>query len=229
VLIRLNDVSKVFRTDVVETHALRNISLDISAGEFVAITGHSGSGKTSLLNIIGLLEDADSGRYSLDGVDVTELSDKQRSAIRNLKLAFVFQNFNLVQSMTVFENVELPLCYRELTWNDRRSRVARALHRLGLGSRTKHFPSQLSGGQQQRVALARAIAGSPSVLLADEPTGNLDSEMSEQVLDLLREINSDGTAIVMVTHNIDLAKRAQRNVHIADGKIADDSSKRAAS
>jgi putative ABC transport system ATP-binding protein len=219
-MIELRSVSKIFRTDIVETHALREFGLSIGAGEFVAITGHSGSGKTTLLNVAGLLEEFDTGTYHLDGEDVSTLSDNQRSHIRNQKIGFVFQGFNLIPNLNIFDNVDAPLHYRRLPAAERRRRIMDSLEKVGLTSRMRHFPAQLSGGQQQRAAIARAICGEPRVILADEPTGNLDTTMSSQIMDLLEAINVQGTTIVLVTHNNELAQRAQRTIHMADGQIA---------
>ncbi len=219
-MIELRSVSKIFRTDIVETYALREFGLSIGAGEFVAITGHSGSGKTTLLNVAGLLEEFDTGTYHLDGQDVSTLSDNQRSHIRNQKIGFVFQGFNLIPNLNVFDNVDAPLQYRRLPALERRRRILDSLEKVGLTSRMRHFPAQLSGGQQQRAAIARAISGEPRVILADEPTGNLDTTMSSQIMDLLEAINDQGTTIVLVTHNNELAQRAQRTIHMADGQIA---------
>jgi putative ABC transport system ATP-binding protein len=220
-MLKMNDVSKIYRTDLIETYALRKFSLDVTAGEFVAVTGPSGSGKTTFLNVAGLLESFDSGSYELDGTDVHELSDDARSRMRNERIGFIFQSFNLIPDLNVRDNVEVPLRYRRLSATDRSERIASALELVGLASRMKHMPSQLSGGQQQRVAIARAIAGDPAFLLADEPTGNLDSLMARQVVDLLEQINEMGTTILLVTHDPELARRAQRNVHLVDGQIAD--------
>jgi putative ABC transport system ATP-binding protein len=222
-MIELKSVSKVFRTDIVETYALREFELQVMAGEFVALTGHSGSGKTTLLNVAGLLEDFEAGDYRLDGEDVKLLSDNRRSHIRNQKIGFVFQAFNLIPNLNIYDNVDAPLHYRRMPAAERRRRVTESLEKVGLTSRMKHFPAQLSGGQQQRAAIARAIGGEPQVILADEPTGNLDSTMSSQIMDLLQSINSSGTTILMVTHNSELAQRAQRQVHMVDGQIATDS------
>ena len=219
-MIELRSVSKIFRTDIVETYALREFGLSIGAGEFVAITGHSGSGKTTLLNVAGLLEEFDTGTYHLDGEDVSTLSDNQRSHIRNQKIGFVFQGFNLIPNLNIFDNVDAPLQYRRLPAAERRRRIMDSLEKVGLTSRMRHFPAQLSGGQQQRAAIARAISGEPRVILADEPTGNLDTTMSSQIMDLLEAINVQGTTIVLVTHNNELAQRAQRTIHMADGQIA---------
>ena len=220
-MLKMNDVSKIYRTDLIETYALRKFSLDVTAGEFVAVTGPSGSGKTTFLNVAGLLESFDSGSFQLDGTDVHELSDDARSRLRNERIGFIFQSFNLIPDLNVRDNVEVPLRYRRLSATDRSERIASALELVGLASRMKHMPSQLSGGQQQRVAIARAIAGDPAFLLADEPTGNLDSLMARQVVDLLEQINEMGTTILLVTHDPELARRAQRNVHLVDGQIAD--------
>lgn len=220
-MIELQDIGKSFRTDRVETRALRNVSLHLDSGELVAITGASGSGKTTLLNVLGLLEEASSGKYLLEGEDVSGLKDDQRSRIRNEKLGFVFQSFNLIPDFDVYDNVEVPLNYRRMPRAERHRRITQALERVGLGSRMRHLPAQLSGGQQQRVAIARAIAGEPRVILADEPTGNLDTEMSGQIMELLEEINAAGTMIVMVTHNPELARRARRRIEITDGEVSE--------
>src|ERR1700722_9134841 len=219
-MIELRSVSKIFRTDIVETYALREFGLSIGAGEFVAITGHSGSGKTTLLNVAGLLEEFDDGTYLLDGEDVSTLSDNQRSHIRNQKIGFVFQGFNLIPNLNIFDNVDAPLQYRRLPAAERRRRIMDSLEKVGLTSRMHHFPAQLSGGQQQRAAIARAISGEPRVILADEPTGNLDTTMSSQIMDLLQAINDHGTTSVLVTHNNELAQRALRTIYMADGQIA---------
>jgi len=217
----MNDVSKIYRTDLIETYALRRFSLEVAEGEFVAITGPSGSGKTTFLNVAGLLEEFDSGSYELEGTDVRRLSDDARSRVRNERIGFIFQSFNLIPDLNVYDNVDVPLRYRRLTARDRNERISSALELVGLGSRMKHMPAQLSGGQQQRAAIARAIAGDPAFLLADEPTGNLDSLMSRQVMDLLEQINEMGATILLVTHDPELARRAQRNVHLVDGQISD--------
>jgi len=218
-MIEMQSVGKVFRTDAVETHALRNLSLKVESGEFVAITGHSGSGKTTFLNVAGLLDELDTGRYVFDGNDVSKLTDNERSRIRNRKIGFIFQSFNLIPDINIYQNVEAPLHYQGMPSAERKRRILSALERVGLTSRMKHTPSQLSGGQQQRVAIARAICGDPRVILADEPTGNLDTEMSDQIMKLLLQINDAGTTILMVTHNPELAQRAHRQVHIVDGRI----------
>jgi putative ABC transport system ATP-binding protein len=220
-MLKMHNVSKIYRTDLIETHALRDFSVEVSAGEFVAVSGPSGSGKTTFLNIAGLLEEFEAGTYHLEGQDVSRLSDNQRSRLRNEKIGFIFQSFNLIPDLDVFDNVDVPLRYRRLKTADRRERITSALELVGLASRMKHMPSQLSGGQQQRVAIARAIAGDPAFLLADEPTGNLDSLMARQVMDLLEQINEMGTTIVLVTHDPELARRAHRNVHIVDGQVSD--------
>ncbi len=219
-MLEMQEISQVYQTDLVETHALRGLSLSVDSGEFVAITGPSGSGKTTFLNIAGLLETATSGTYMLDNQDVSKLSDNQRSRIRNEKIGFIFQSFNLIPDLNIFDNVDVPLRYRGFGAPERRERIESALSQVGLSSRMKHLPSQLSGGQQQRAAIARALAGGPIFLLADEPTGNLDSLMARQVMDLLEEINAAGTTIVMVTHDAELARRAHRNVQLLDGRIA---------
>ncbi|MDO9452156.1 MAG: ABC transporter ATP-binding protein [Stagnimonas sp.] len=220
-MLQMTHISKVFRTDLVQTHALRDFSLNVKEGEFVAVTGPSGSGKTTFLNIAGLLETFDTGTYLLDGKDVSHLSDDSRSRLRNEKIGFIFQGFNLIPDLSVFDNVDVPLRYRGFDGKERRRRIEGALEQVGLASRAKHLPSQLSGGQQQRVAIARALAGTPRILFADEPTGNLDSLMARQVLEMLEEINSSGTTIVMVTHDPELARRAHRNIHVMDGQVSD--------
>ena len=220
-MLRMQDLTKVYRTHMIETHALRGFDIEVNEGEFVTVTGPSGSGKTTFLNIAGLLEDFDGGEYHLDGVSVKGLNDNQRSRLRNEKLGFIFQGFNLIPDLNLFDNVDVPLRYRGMSSTERKQRIEEALARVGLGSRMKHYPAELSGGQQQRAAIARALAGSPRLLLADEPTGNLDSQMARGVLELLEEINGQGTTIVMVTHDPELAARAQRNVHIVDGMATD--------
>jgi putative ABC transport system ATP-binding protein len=221
-MIGLTSVSKIFRTDIVETYALRGFDLSVNAGEFVAITGHSGSGKTTLLNVVGLLEEFDTGTYRLDGENIKALNDNQRSRIRNRKMGFVFQGFNLIPNLNIYDNVDAPLHYRRMPAAERRRRIVDSLEKVGLTSRMHHFPAQLSGGQQQRAAIARAIGGEPQVILADEPTGNLDTIMSSQIMDLLQSINASGTTILMVTHNSELALRARRQVHMIDGQLATD-------
>lgn len=217
----MNNLCKVYRTHLVETHALRGLDMEVKEGEFVTVTGPSGSGKTTFLNIAGLLEDFSSGQYQLDGVQVQGLNDTQRTRLRNEKLGFIFQGFNLIPDLNLADNVDVPLRYRGFSAAERRERIESALEKVGLISRRKHYPSELSGGQQQRVAIARALAGSPRLLLADEPTGNLDTQMARGVMELLEQINQAGTTILMVTHDPELAVRAQRNVHIIDGQVAD--------
>jgi putative ABC transport system ATP-binding protein len=220
-MISMRNISKIYRTDLIETHALRDISLEVREGEFVAVSGPSGSGKTTLLNVAGLIEDFENGTYHLDGMDVTRLSDDQRSRIRNQKIGFIFQSFNLIPDLNVFDNIDVPLRYRRMRAAERNRRITAAAERMGLTSRMKHLPAQLSGGQQQRVAIARALAGDPRLLLADEPTGNLDSLMARQIMDLLEDINRAGTTIIMVTHSAELAQRAHRTVHIIDGQLTE--------
>ena len=220
-MLEMRQVSKVYRTELVETHALRALDLHVREGEFVAVTGPSGSGKTTFLNIAGLLETFTGGTYLLDGADVSGLSDDARSKLRNQKIGFIFQSFNLIPDLNLFDNCDVPLRYRGMNAAERRRRIEEALGQVGLGSRMKHYPTELSGGQQQRAAIARALAGTPRLLLADEPTGNLDSQMARGVMELLEEINTAGTTIVMVTHDPELAARAQRNVHIVDGMATD--------
>jgi putative ABC transport system ATP-binding protein len=220
-MLKMSNISKVYRTELVETHALRELDVHIEEGEFVAVTGPSGSGKTTFLNIAGLLESSSSGAYLLDGEDVSQLNDRQRSRIRNQKVGFIFQSFNLIPDLNLADNVDVPLRYRGWSGVERRRAVGDMLDLVGLGSRQNYLPSQLSGGQQQRVAIARALAGKPRFLLADEPTGNLDSEMAGVVMQLLESINQEGTTIVMVTHDPDLARRARRNIHILDGRASD--------
>ncbi len=220
-MLKMTDVSKVYRTDTVETHALREFSLTVDEGEFVSVTGPSGSGKTTFLNIAGLLEELTTGRYELDGHDISSLGDRERSRVRNEKIGFIFQSFNLIPELDIFDNVDVPLRYRGFDKKERRRRIEKSLDMVGLGSRLKHLPAQLSGGQQQRVAIARALAGEPRFLLADEPTGNLDSNMADGVMNLLAEINGDGVTVIMVTHEPALAKRAKRNILVRDGRIGD--------
>ena len=220
-MLNMTNVSKVYRTDTVETHALREFSLTVEEGEFVSVTGPSGSGKTTFLNIAGLLEDLSGGTYELDGRDISKLNDRERSRVRNEKIGFIFQSFNLIPELDVFDNVDVPLRYRGFKADERKRRIDEAIELVGLGSRMHHVPAQLSGGQQQRVAIARALAGEPRFLLADEPTGNLDSNMADSVLDLLAEINRAGTTIIMVTHELALADRARRNIFVRDGQVSD--------
>src|SRR6187549_3436419 len=220
-MLSMTNISKVFRTDLIETHALRSFSLSVKSGEFLAVTGPSGSGKTTFLNIAGLLEPYDGGAYELDGIDVTQLSDDARSRLRNEKIGFIFQSFNLMPDLNVYDNIDVPLRYRRMKAAERHERITNALEIVGLAARMKHVPAQLSGGQQQRVAIARAIAGDPKLVMADEPTGNLDSLMARQVMDLLEKINEMGTTIIMVTHDPELARRAHRNVQVVDGQISE--------
>src|ERR1700748_3831038 len=220
-MLKMSHLSKVYRTHMVETHALRDFSIHVRESHFVAVTGPSGSGKTTFLTIAGLLEEFTGGEYQLDGANVRGLNDNQRSRLRNQKIGFIFQSFNLIPDLNVFDNVDVPLPYRRLPGGERRKRINEALERVGLSARSKHYPAELSGGQQQRVAIARALAGSPRLLLADEPTGNLDTQMARGVLDLLEELHRDGATIVMVTHDPELAVRAQREVHIVDGQVVD--------
>ncbi|MDA0681237.1 MAG: ABC transporter ATP-binding protein [Proteobacteria bacterium] len=219
-MLSMQNVSMVYRTETVETHALRDFSLEVGEGEFVLVTGPSGSGKTTFLNIAGLLEEFSSGTYKLDGKDTSSLGDTERSRLRNEKIGFIFQSFNLIPELDIFDNVDVPLRYRGFNATERKGRIERVIDMVGLGSRMKHLPSQLSGGQQQRVAIARALAGEPRFLLADEPTGNLDSEMAESVMQLLEEINAKGTTIIMVTHEPKLAGRAKRNIFVRDGRLS---------
>ncbi len=221
-LIHLEGVSKVFLTEEVETHALANVHLDIRSGEYVAIAGPSGGGKTTLLSILGLLDSPTDGTYLLNGRPVSGLSAAERARIRNREIGFIFQAFNLIGDLTVYENVELPLTYRGMSGTERKQRVQEALERVGMGHRTNHYPSQLSGGQQQRVAVARAIAGKPLILLADEPTGNLDSVNGEAVMGLLQELHREGATICMVTHDPRYAQHAERSVHLFDGQVVRD-------
>ena len=220
-MLTMNHLSKVYRTEVVETYALREFSIEVKEGEFVAVTGPSGSGKTTFLTIAGLLEEFTSGDYHLDGVDVHGLSDNQRSRLRNEKIGFIFQAFNLSPDLSVEDNVDVPLRYRRLPRAERHRRIRQSLERVGLTARSRHYPAELSGGQQQRVAIARALAGDPRLLLADEPTGNLDTHMARGVMQLLEELHRDGATIVMVTHDPELAARAQREVRIVDGQVID--------
>jgi putative ABC transport system ATP-binding protein len=225
-LLRMDAVQKVFLTDEVETHALSDVHLEIRQGEYVAIAGPSGCGKTTLLSILGLLDTPSGGRYELAGQDVTTLDAGDRARVRNRQIGFVFQAFNLIGDLTVFENVELPLTYRSgehaLGAAERRRRVHEALERVGMSHRQKHYPAQLSGGQQQRVAVARAVVGSPAILLADEPTGNLDSANGESVMELLRELHRGGATVCMVTHDPRYAQHADRSVHLFDGRVVEE-------
>ncbi|MEC8924500.1 MAG: ABC transporter ATP-binding protein [Pseudomonadota bacterium] len=217
----MKNITKVFRTETVETHALKQFSLTVNEGDFVAVTGPSGSGKTTFLNIAGLLESFDDGEYTLDGRSVKNLNDKQLSQLRNEKIGFIFQSFNLIPDLNLFDNVDVPLRYRKLSKAERKERIEHSLDVVGLANRMRHLPSQLSGGQQQRVAIARALAGNPLFLLADEPTGNLDSKMADSVMSLLEEINQSGTTIVMVTHDLSQAERAHRHIQVLDGQVTE--------
>jgi putative ABC transport system ATP-binding protein len=221
-LIALAGIKKVFYTDEVETHALSDIHLEIRKGEYLAIAGPSGCGKTTLLSILGLLDSPTEGSYTLSGQPVSRLTATERARVRNRQIGFIFQAFNLIGDLTVYENVELPLTYRGMPAEERRSRVQSALERVGMSHRMKHFPAQLSGGQQQRVAVARAVAGDPAILLADEPTGNLDSTNGEAVMELLRELHQGGATICMVTHDARYARHAERSVHLFDGKVVEE-------
>jgi putative ABC transport system ATP-binding protein len=221
-LIHLAGLTKVFYTDDIETHALDGVHLDIEEGEYVAIAGPSGCGKSTLLSILGLLHGPTSGDYTLNGTPVAQLTAAERARIRNREVGFVFQSFNLIGDLTVEENVELPLTYRGMPAGERKTRVQKALERVGMAHRFKHYPAQLSGGQQQRVAVARAIVGTPSIVLADEPTGNLDSRNGEAVMTLMRELNRDGATICMVTHDPRYAKHADRTVHLFDGRVVEE-------
>ncbi len=222
-LIRLEGVTKVFFTDEVETHALAGIHLEIHRGEYLSIAGPSGCGKSTLLSIIGLLDSPTDGKYTLNGKAVEDLSLSDRTRIRNREIGFIFQAFNLIGDLTVYENVELPLTYRGMPSSERKKRVLEALEKVGMSHRMKHYPSQLSGGQQQRVAVARALVGSPSILLADEPTGNLDSKNGEAVMDLLRNLHQEGATICMVTHDPRYAEYSDRSVHLFDGRVVEES------
>jgi putative ABC transport system ATP-binding protein len=221
-LIHLDGVTKVFFTDEVETHALAGIHLEIKSGEYIAIAGPSGCGKSTLLSILGLLDSPTEGSYSLNSRPVAELAASERARVRNREIGFIFQSFNLIGDLTVFENVELPLTYRGMRAAERKERVNAALERVGMAHRAKHLPSQLSGGQQQRVAVARAVAGEPLILLADEPTGNLDSRSGEAVMGLLKELHQSGATICMVTHDPRYAAHADRSIHLFDGRVVDE-------
>jgi putative ABC transport system ATP-binding protein len=221
-LIQLEGITKVFYTDEVETHALSGIHLELRKGEYVSIAGPSGCGKSTLLSILGLLDTPTEGRYVLNSHDVSNLNHAERARIRNREVGFIFQSFNLIGDLTVYENVELPLTYRGMNAAERRQRVNEALEKVGMAHRVKHYPSQLSGGQQQRVAVARALAGKPAILLADEPTGNLDSKNGEAVMDLLRDLHREGATICMVTHDPRFARHADRQVHLFDGRVVEE-------
>jgi putative ABC transport system ATP-binding protein len=222
-LIQLDGVTKIFYTDEVETHALAGIHLEISRGEYISIAGPSGCGKSTLLSILGLLDTPTEGTYVLNGRSVADLPLSERARVRNREIGFIFQSFNLIGDLNVYENVELPLTYRGMAANERKERVHHALERVGMNHRTRHYPSQLSGGQQQRVAVARALAGTPSILLADEPTGNLDSRNAEAVMDLLRDLHREGATICMVTHDPRFASHAERQIHLFDGRVVEES------
>ena len=222
IMIRLGGVTKVFFTEEVETHALSGVVLDIKRGEYVSISGPSGCGKSTLLSLLGLLDSPTEGKYWLNGKEVEDLSLSERTRIRNREIGFIFQAFNLIGDLTVYENVELPLTYRGMPATERKQRVQEALEKVGMAHRVKHYPSQLSGGQQQRVAVARALVGHPSILLADEPTGNLDSKNGEAVMDLLRGLHREGATICMVTHDPRYAQFADRTVHLFDGRIVEE-------
>ncbi|HKS06708.1 MAG TPA: ABC transporter ATP-binding protein [Gemmatimonadaceae bacterium] len=227
-LIKLEGIKKIFYTDEVETHALADVHLDIKQGEYVAISGPSGCGKTTLLSLLGLLDTPTDGEYTLDGHAVAKLDASDRARVRNRQIGFIFQAFNLIGDLTVYENVELPLTYRGMSSNERKERVHAALERVGMSHRVKHYPAQLSGGQQQRVAVARAVAGDPAILLADEPTGNLDSTNGEAVMELLRELHRNGATICMVTHDPRYAQHADRSVNLFDGRVVDETTAAAA-
>ncbi len=222
-LIHLEAITKVFLTDEVETHALSGIHLEIKTGEYVSIAGPSGCGKSTLLSILGLLDSPSDGSYTLNGHPVANLDHSQRARIRNREVGFIFQSFNLIGDLNVYENVELPLTYRGMSAAERKTRIEEALEKVGMSHRARHYPSQLSGGQQQRVAVARALAGKPSILLADEPTGNLDSKNGDAVMNLLRELHREGATICMVTHDPRFARHADRTIHLFDGRIVEES------
>jgi putative ABC transport system ATP-binding protein len=219
VLVSMKDIKKIFYTDEVETHALSGVNLEIRRGEYVCVAGPSGSGKSTLLAILGLLDSPSEGQYFLKNESVENLDVAQRATIRNREIGFIFQSFNLIGDLSVYENVELPLTYRGMSNGERKRRVLEALARVGMSHRTGHFPPQLSGGQQQRVAVARALAGSPSILLADEPTGNLDSQNADSVMELLQQLHGDGSTICMVTHDPRFAQHAERGINLFDGRI----------
>src|ERR1700732_4774215 len=221
-VIRLNGITKVFLTDEVETHALADIDLEIKKGEYFSISGPSGCGKSTLLSILGLLDTPTKGSYELSGQPVENISMRERARVRNREIGFIFQAFNLIGDLTVYQNVELPLTYRGMTTAERKKRVEEALEKVEMAHRMKHYPSQLSGGQQQRVAVARALGGSPSILLADEPTGNLDSRNGEAVMELLQSLHREGATICMVTHDARFAKHAERTIHLFDGKVVEE-------
>jgi len=221
-LITLEAIGKVFYTDEVETHALSGVHLTIRRGEYVSIAGPSGCGKSTLLSILGLLDSPTEGQYTLNGQSVAQLGLAERARIRNREVGFIFQNFNLIGDLSVYENVELPLTYRGMTATERKERVNEALEKVGMAHRVKHYPSQLSGGQQQRVAVARALAGKPAILLADEPTGNLDSKNGDAVMQLLRDLHREGATICMVTHDTRFARHAERTIQLFDGRVVEE-------
>ena len=221
-MLKMSHLSKVYRTHMVETHALRDFSIQVRDGEFVAVTGPSGSGKTTFLNIAGLLEDFTGGEFWLDGVDVRGMNDDQRSRLRNEKIGFIFQSFNLIPDLNLFDNVDVPLRYRRFPAAERKRRIDEALTRVGLASRMKHYPAELSGGQQQRVAIARALVTNPAMLLADEPTGNLDSRTSVEIMEIFQRLNDEGLTIILVTHEHDIAQFAGRVLVFKDGRIRKD-------
>jgi putative ABC transport system ATP-binding protein len=220
-MLSMKNISKIYRTDLVETQALSRFSLEVAAGEFVSVMGPSGSGKTTFLNIAGLLDTFEEGTYLLDGQDVTHLGDNEMSRLRNHKIGFIFQSFNLIPDLDVFDNIDVPLRYRGMRRKERQERIEDAIATVGLASRLHHYPSQLSGGQQQRVAVARALVGSPGLIFADEPTGNLDSSMARDIFALLEKINDTGTTIVMVTHDQEMANRTERQIFLLDGRVID--------
>jgi putative ABC transport system ATP-binding protein len=222
-MLKMTGLAKAYITSDIKTQALQPFDLTIGQGEFVSVIGPSGSGKTTFLNIAGLLESHSDGVYELDGEDVSKMSDKQKSAYRNEKIGFVFQSFNLIPELNLYDNIDMPLRYRKFNAKERDERIMKALEQVGLAGRKNHYPTQLSGGQQQRVAIARAIAGSPSVIFADEPTGNLDSKMAQGIMTLLQDINASGTTIIMVTHDNEQAQLAQRIVQIRDGVLSEES------
>jgi putative ABC transport system ATP-binding protein len=225
-MIRMNYLVKIFRAEELETMALNNVSLQIDKGEFVAIMGPSGCGKSTLLNIIGLLDNPTAGEYYFDNIEVAKLRENERTKFRKGKMGFVFQSFNLIDELNVYENVELPLLYQKMSGYERRTRVNNVLDRLNIKHRSRHFPQQLSGGQQQRVAIARAVVANPMIILADEPTGNLDSSNGEDVMDLLSKMNNEGTTVIMVTHSATEAEKAHKVIHLFDGHIVTENIKR---
>lgn len=221
-MIKTENLQKVFRTDEVETWALNNVSIEVKKGEFVAIMGPSGCGKSTLLNILGLLDNPTSGTYYLDGIEVSKYTESQRTNLRKGVIGFVFQSFNLIEELNVYENIELPLLYMGIPANERKRRIEEAMDRMAISHRSKHFPQQLSGGQQQRVAIARAVVGNPTLILADEPTGNLDSKNGKEVMELLTELNKEGTTVVMVTHSQHDAGYAGRTINLFDGQVVNE-------